>query len=286
MIERVEEQVVATDGTKIVGRFFQPQGEATGAILIVSAMGAPQSYYEPFAVWLARQGFLVATFDYRGTWLSRTGTLRGFQADLFDWARLDCGAMVEALSARLPGKPFYWIGHSLGGQILPFVPGRERIAKAVTIAAGSGYWLENAAPTKRRAWWLWFFVVPPVLALFGYFPGRRLRKVGDLPKGVMAQWRRWCLNREYAVGAEGEAVRQEYADVRTPIVVLSFTDDEMMSARNTESLHGFYRNAPRTMKRLAPADVGVRRIGHFGFFRPTFEDSLWRRHLLPELQPS
>ena len=121
----------------------------------------------------------------------------------------------------------------------------------MTIASGSGYWLENSPPTLRRAWWLWFFAVPLALPLFGYFPGKKLRKVGDLPKGVMAQWRRWCLNREYAVGAEGEEARQAYAEVRTPMVSLSFADDEMMSLRNTESLHSFYRNAPKTMKRLA-----------------------------------
>jgi len=59
-----------------------------------------------------------------------------------------------------------------------------------------------------------------------------------------------------------------------------------MSARNTESIHGFYVNAPRTMKRLGAADIGARRIGHFGFFRAAFEQSLWRAHLLPELTPA
>jgi predicted alpha/beta hydrolase len=37
------------------------------------------------------------------------------------------------------------------------------------------------------------------------------------------------------------------------------------------------------MKRIAPGDIGERRIGHFGFFRPRFERSLWQAHLLPEL---
>lgn len=46
-------------------------------------------------------------------------------------------------------------------------------------------------------------------------------------------------------------------------------DGQMMSLRNTESIHGFYS--------------GARRIGHFGFFRSAFESSLWRQHLLPEL---
>jgi predicted alpha/beta hydrolase len=282
VIGPVNQEIATADGHGIMCRFFPLRGEATGAVLIAPAMGAPQDYYAPFATWLATQGFLAATFDYRGTGLSRPRRLRGFKADLFDWARLDCGAMVEAISKRAPGKPLYWIGHSLGGQILPFVSNRDRISKFVTIATGSGYWRENSPPLKRRVWWLWYVVAPLAVSLFGYFPGKRLRKVGDLPKGVMEQWRRWCLNPEYAVGVE-EGVRAEYAAVRTPIVSISFSDDEFMSARNTESIHGFYANAPRTMKRITPQDIGARRIGHFGFFRPEHESSLWQAYLLPEL---
>ena len=58
-------------------------------MLIVPAMGCGQDYYRPFASWLATQGFTVATFDYRGTGLSRPQALRGFKADIFDWARLE-----------------------------------------------------------------------------------------------------------------------------------------------------------------------------------------------------
>ncbi len=283
MIELEDREIVTADGTGIHARFYSPGGNETGAVLLVPAMGVQQDYYAPLARWLARQGFLAATFDYRGVGRSRTGSLAGFEADIFDWARLDCAAMVDALAARAPGRSLTWIGHSLGGQILPFVPNHDKLAKAVTVATGSGYWLENAPGLKRRAWWLWFVLVPLSLRLFGYFAGKRLRKVGDLPKGVMAQWRRWCMDREYAVGAEGGTVREQYAAVRTPIVSLSFVDDEYMSARNTESIHGFYVNARRTMKRIAPQDVGLSRIGHFGFFRAAFEEPLWKGLLLPEL---
>jgi predicted alpha/beta hydrolase len=275
----VHRLVETPDGQRIAARFFAPAGKSKGAVLIAPAMGVSQDYYQPFASWLAAQGFSVATFDYRGTGLSRSGALRGFRADIFDWARLDCAAMIDALHER----PLYWIGHSLGGQILPLVPNQNRISKVLTIATGSGYWRDNSPQIRPMAWWLWFVLTPPMLALFGYFPGKALRKVGDLPEGVMRQWRRWCLDPEYAVGAEGPEVRAAYAAVRTPIVSISFADDEMMSARNTESIHGFYSGAPRTMKRIAPRDIGAERIGHFGFFRAAFEPTLWRRHLLPEL---
>jgi len=279
-------KVRTADGVEIDASFFESKTKPRGAVLIAPAMSVAQAYYRPFCEWLASEGYACAVFDYRGTGLSREAayrrSLRGYNADILDWAGLDCAAMIDALAERAPGVPLTWVGHSLGGQILGFLPNRERIAKAITVATGSGYWLENAPALRYRVWWLWYFVAPLALALYGYFPGARLRKVGDLPKGVFEQWRRWCLHPEYAVG-DGEHVRAQFAAVRTPIVSLSFTDDELMSKRNTESIHGFYTNAPRTMKRFAPAQIGARRIGHFGFFRAAFEQPLWRAHLLPEL---
>ena len=108
--------------------------------------------------------------------------------------------------------------------------------------------------------------------------------VGDVPRGVMAQWRRWCLDPGYAAGAEGEAARAAYAAVTAPIVSLSFTDDEFMSRENIASLHGFYTGAPRVMTRLAPGEIGVPRVGHFGFFRPRSRETLWEPYLLPALE--
>ncbi len=275
--------VIAANGCTVQATFFHPTCNPKAAVLIVPGMGVSQSFYAPFSVWLATQGFLVATFDYVGTGISDNGDIRKLDLDIIDWARFDCNAMIGALSLANPDKPLYWIGHSLGGQILGFVPDRSRIAKAVTIATGSGYWVENTPNIKWKVWWLWYVMAPLATHILGYFPGKRLRKVGDLPRGVMNQWRRWCLNPDYAVGVEGAAARAEFAAVTIPITSLSFADDEFMSARNTTSLHGFYENAPRTMKRISPQDIGAKRIGHSGFFKARFEDSLWRGHLLPEL---
>ena len=280
-------EVEVARGQRVAARLFRPAGACRGAVLFVPAMGVAQAFYAPLAKWLAGEGFLALTFDYRGMGLSRPPahrrSLRGYEVGLLDWAREDCAVMVELALAETPGKELFWLGHSLGGQILPFVPNREAVARIITVASGSGYWLETSPRLRRFAGLLWYGVVPASMALFGYFPGKRLRMVGDLPHGVMAQWRRWCLHPEYAVGVEGELARRLYEGVTQPIVSFSFTDDDFMSARNTESLHAFYAGAPRTMKRFAPADLGLRRVGHFGFFRPEVAESIWRPHLLPEL---
>lgn len=283
MIAAIEADVVAADGYAVAARFFSPAMPMRGAVLLAPALGVPQRFYAPLAEWLASEGFLVATFDYRGIGRSRRHSLRKLRADLLDWARLDCRAVLEELVARANGAPLTWVGHSLGGQILPFVPGVERLlAGVITIGTGSGYWRENALPLRRYVWLLWYVLMPAATWLCGYFPGKRLRMVGDLPKGVALQWRRWCLHPDYAVGAEKDA-RHRFAAVRAPVTAVSFTDDEFMSEQNTASLHAFYVNARVTRKRLAPREVGLRRIGHFGFFREAHRDVLWRLHLLPLL---
>lgn len=271
----------ASDGFELKGHVYGDPATARAGLLIAPAMGVEQRYYADFAQWMAAQGWLVLSFDYRGMGASRPaemrGSLKGLEADIRLWAERDASAALDELDRRLGGaeRPIHWLGHSLGGQILGLLPNRERVSRAITVGSGSGYWRENAAGLRRYVWWLWYVIVPLSLPLFGYFPGRRLRKVGDLPRGVMAQWRRWCLDRDYMMGEGGAALRAQYAALRTPMLSLAFTDDEFMSRRNTESLHGFYAGAQPELRRIAPADVGVRRIGHFGFFRKHFEASLW-----------
>jgi predicted alpha/beta hydrolase len=243
-------------------------------------MGVAQKFYARFAEWLATQGYLAITFDYRGVGLSAPRSLRGFHINIVDWARQDCAAIIDFAKARLPGAPLYWVGHSLGGQLLGLIPNRHHIDRVITVATGSGYWRDMVWRTRGVVWWLWFVVVPVSLRLLGYFPGKRLRKVGNLPSGVMAQWRRWCLSPEYLASVEGEEVRAAYAAVRTPMLSLSFTDDEMMSDRSIHILHGLYVSAPVEYRRIAPSDIGARHIGHFGFFRPQFERTLWQ--LVPQ----
>lgn len=280
MLDPAQDSITLPDGTSLVFRHFSVTDSPRAAVIIPSAMGVAQKFYTQFAQWLANQGYHVTTFDYRGIGFSAPHTLRGFPVNIVDWARQDCAAVIDRVRSDVPNVPLHWIGHSLGGQLIGLIPNRDRIDRVVTVATGTGYWLENTWRTKSMVWWLWFFLVPLALRTAGYFPGKRLRKVGDLPFGVMQQWRRWCLNREYVVGAEGEGVRADYASVRTPMLSLSFTDDEMMSAKGIKSLHGLYSNAPVEYRRIAPREIGVRHIGHFGFFRPQFEQTLWP--LVPE----
>ena len=169
------------------------------------------------------------------------------------------------------------LGHSLGAQLPGLLKKPEQVAGLLSVAAGSGYWRDNAPQLKRIVPYFWWVLVPLATRLCGYFPGRTLKKVGDLPAGVILQWRRWCLDPAYSVGAEGPAVAQSYGAVRFPVLALSMADDELMTLRGTHNLVNLYANTERRVESITPADLQVRRIGHFGFFRDQFRQSLWPR---------
>jgi len=268
-------QLQTKDGFRLAARVYETRGLVHGVALVVPAMAIKQNFYADFANWLAAQGLETITFDFRGIGDSAPPSLRGFEADILTWARQDAAAVLAFARQRAAGRPLLWVGHSLGGQILAMTPGNELLDAAVTIACGSGYWRENAYPLRRWSWWLWHVIVPVATTICGYFPGKRLRMVGDLPRGVIEQWSRWCRNPDYAAGAEGESMRAAYRAPTLPMLSISFTDDEYMSERNIASLHGFYENAQRTMRRLAPDAAGQTHIGHFGYFRRDIGSRLW-----------
>lgn len=274
------EFITVADGAQIALRTYTPDGPDHGSVVIGGAMGARQDYYAPFAQWLCSQGWRVTTFDYRGSGDSLPATpgggLRGFKADLFDWTR-DYEAAIDHAHAALPGRPLYLLGHSLGAQLPGLLGNQHKVNGLLSVAAGSGYWRENAPQLKRVVPYFWFVLVPLATRLFGYFPGKKLKKVGDLPAGVVLQWRRWCLNPQYSVGAEGESARQGYANVRFPVLALSITDDELMTLEGTESLFSWYENAAVDVQRISPGDLAVPRLGHFGPFRREHESLLWPR---------
>jgi predicted alpha/beta hydrolase len=264
------------EGASVALCVFEPEGTARASVVIGGAMGVRQDYYASFAQWLAQQGFRVTTFDYRGHGDSLVGPMREVRADLFDWAR-DYEAVIAAARAALPGQPLYLLGHSLGAQLPGLLRNPGQVDGLLSVAAGSGYWRDNAPRLKRMVPYFWWVLVPLATRLYGYFPGRKLRKVGDLPAGVILQWRRWCLNPTYSVGAEGPEVAQRYGAVRFPVLALSMSDDELMTLRGTQALVNLYSNAPTRVERIAPQDVKALRIGHFGFFREQFRQSLWPR---------
>ena len=261
----------------MIARRFPAEGTPWAVLVIAGAMGVRQDFYEPLARFFAANGIHTLTFDYRGMGFSRHGSMREFNTDVSEWAERDLNGMLFEAQAMASRLPLFYLGHSLGGQLLGVLPDVGRVRAALTVTAGSGYYrMNDRMPLRVRL--LWFAAIPALTPLFGYFPGKSLRIVGDLPRGVAWQWRRWCLHPEYLL-AEGDRYRDAFKRVTIPIRGYSFEDDPMITRPAIDHLHSFYGAAQVERRHLVPRDVGVDRIGHFGYFSGAHRDTLWRESL-------
>jgi predicted alpha/beta hydrolase len=243
-------------------------------------MGVDAAYYAPFCAWLAAQGVCVLSFDYRGMGASRpSGSLRAVHADLDSWV-LDQDAALLHLADRHPGLPLLVLGNSLGAQLAGGLPSRSRIRGLLALSMGSGY-IGHLQPAFRWRAWLFLRVIGPLaVALFGYFPGKRMGVVGDLPRGALLQWRRWCLSPEYLLSSEGRHAL--YQGAGFPVISLYAADDEMLEEEGARLMFVAHGN-PRHFEVLTPAEG--QRIGHLGVFKSRHQPTLWPRllHHLKEL---
>ena len=264
--------LAARDGYRLGATLYGRRADGGRAVLVLPATGVPQEYYARFAEFLAARGFAVLTFDYRGIGRSRTGDIRKLDARMRDWALLDVAAAFDFLQ-RISADVSV-VGHSFGGQVLGLLPEPERVRTALIVGSQSGYWKHWSLLGRAWMWPTTHVALPLVSRLHGYFPAARLGFGEDLPAGVAIEWARWCRNPRYLVGDLG--VEAAYARFAAPLRAYAISDDAFAPVRAVRALLDLYPSSKGEVVEIRPRDIGVRSIGHFGFFRERFRDSLWR----------
>jgi predicted alpha/beta hydrolase len=274
----------ATDGYLLGATLFLPRGAKRHAVLINSGTALPRKVYQGFAGYLARRGCAVLTYDYRGIGGSRQKalvgynqpkSLVGFKATMADWAALDVTAAVAWMRERYRNLPLNYVGHSFGGQALGLLANNAEVSRALLIAAQAAYWKLMASPERYRVYVFMNYIGTPLTRLLGYAPG--WAGLGeDLPKGVYQQWTNWVMNKHYLFDDPKLISLKNFPNYRGAMRALCFSDDPWATRPTVEMLcTGFTGTRPEILT-VTPADAGVARIGHLGFFRPEQRDTLWR----------
>jgi predicted alpha/beta hydrolase len=266
--------LTALDGRPLGATRFEPRGRALGTLVIHGATATPARYYRAFASSLAEEGVRVLTYDYRGIARSRPSSLRGDTATMTEWALLDARAAHRYVAEQYPDEPFAVLGHSFGGQLVGLIDEPRDASCALFVGVQLGYYGNWPALQRARLAAIWKVVVPAFTSTIGYLPGR----VGvgeDLPRGVAEEWARWCTSPDYLVSEHPDAIAR-FARFHPPLAFYSFTDDDFAPERTVGAL--LDRLPPRGIdhRRIDPKNLGKGPIGHFGFFRPKFRESLWR----------
>jgi predicted alpha/beta hydrolase len=276
-IEVSEFKLPATDRFELAATLYRATALPAGApaVLINSATGVKRGYYDKFARFLAENGFVTLAFDYRGIGGSRPPKLRGFDARMVDWGEKDSAAAIDWLHTTHRPRRLLLVGHSAGGQLFGLTPNNRRVDAMLAVGAQSGYWAKWSGSRKLFMWFLWYALMPGMTRLFSYFPSRKLGLSEDLPAGVARQWAHWGRNPNYIVDDNGEPLREHFAGYTGPIRSYSFSDDADAPRAAVEDLIGCYTAAAIEWNHRTPEELGVQKIGHFGFFREQLRETLW-----------
>ncbi|HVL48288.1 MAG TPA: alpha/beta fold hydrolase [Candidatus Thermoplasmatota archaeon] len=274
VVER-DEPIACEDGFTIAATRFEPPANAPPrpAVVVDAATAVKRSHYRAFARHLAARGFPVLTFDYRGIGGSRPASLRGFPATMRDWAERDIPAAIRAHRAAHPGRPLAVVGHSAGGWLLGLSPAAREVDAAVLVASQSGWWGHWPRPARWKYALVWHAVLPALVAAFGRAPG--WAGLGtDLPAGVAREWAAWCRDPAF-VGREPAERREGFRNLAAPVLAYGFEDDDYAPPASVDALLAMFERAEVERRSIAPADLGLEAIGHFGFFRETVGGALW-----------
>jgi predicted alpha/beta hydrolase len=169
-----------------------PDGPAKASFALMPALGIPAGYYHEFLERIADHGIAAAVCELPGSGESPARRPESRVHWSYDeLVRVQAEGLFRWCAELVPGAPFFWGGHSLGGQVAALHTGyrNECVRGLALLASGSPHhaaWGGFAGLQIRVAG-----MVAESLALtLGYLPGDRLGFGGRESKRLISDWHR------------------------------------------------------------------------------------------------
>ena len=216
------------DGTKLHGWKLFAQGEVKGSMLFFHGNGDNVSTQLPATYWLAKAGYDVYVFDYRGY-----GQSEGSVG--LDETILDMESMIAYSVDQLPeDERLIVMGHSLGGAMSIYAVAHSRhkdhLKTLITVEAFSDYH-DIAQEAMSKSWLFWLFQWPLSFTIDNSY--RPLDVIADISP--------------------------------VPVLIMHSEEDQMIDIRHAEKLYAAAKE-PKAFKRIVSghnnifADHGNRRV--------------------------
>ncbi|GAB2810844.1 alpha/beta hydrolase family protein [Ferruginibacter profundus] len=243
-------------------------------VIIASAAGVLQSFYQKLAQYFQSNGISVITFDYSGVGKSLHGHIKKVNSSLLNWGSSDLEAVIKYTIETFPRHKIILLGHSIGGQLIGLAPSSVLADKIILIAAQSGYWKFWKGVSKIKMWANWYLLVPALTKAFGYLPSKKISRMESLPKNVALEWATWCRSSDYLFA--GFSYNKLYFDrIKCKLTSISIDDDFLAPKKSVEWLTAKFANANIKSLHFFPEVFNVLKIGHFSLFTEKFKDSIW-----------
>jgi predicted alpha/beta hydrolase len=269
-------RIVADDGYVISALVLIADSKVCGSVILSSATSIKKEYYLKFAEQLASQGFNVIIFDYRGIGESAPPTFKRSGILMHEWGTKDMNAIHDYVISEFGTTNIIWVGHSVGAQLVGFLKKPQYIEKVISVNAALGYWGYFPFPMNCVVWVLWYAIYPLMMTIYGYGTMRKIGWGEDLPPLVLAEWRKWCTNRNYYAPLLKKQLKSDtFSEFRRPITFMYTSDDYIANDRTVPLMAQFFPNSPSEVIKINVTEYTKDKVGHAGIFRKKFEDSLW-----------
>ena len=277
MIKALDLYIKTPLGHQLGLTIFKPKISNHKSIIISSATGVLQHYYFKFSTYFSELGYTVYTFDYSGIGKSNLSTahLKQNKIDLKAWGENDQASVIAYVKSENPKHKTILITHSIGGQLLAFNKSNAQIDAIITVASQSGYWKHWKGFDRFKMYIFWHVLIPTLTPIFGYFPAKKIGLFENLPKEMAHQWQRWGKQKDYML-SEFDFENLQFKNYKNSLLALSFPNDEFASKSSVDWLASQFVTARVDRRHIIPEELGLPHIGHFGFFRSQFKDSLWQ----------
>lgn len=277
-----EELIVCADGYQLAARSFSPSPELDhGTIVVIApATGAKASYYWRYGAYLASAGFRAVVADYRGIGRSAPQgsprALRDLPVRWHHWGTLDLDAVIGWAQQRAgTGGRLVVVGHSFGGLAACLAPRAAAVSRLLMVGSQHAHWPDYAPNQRLRMLWRWHVVMPALTAVLGYFPGRRLGWLEDLPRGVAFDWAHGHRDFGRTIGQADRDVLERCARLTFDLLAVAAADDPFATQAAMDRTLSYLPAAKKQRCLIDPAAVGTDQIGHLGLFHDRFRDTLW-----------
>ena len=264
--------IKCSDGYTLSANLHEPSNPK-GIIIIAGAIGVKQGYYSRFADFFYESNYTAVTFDYRGTGKSNDNACSNLE--LSDWGAKDIEAVILFFKSK--GLPLFFVGHSIGGQVLGLAPSSTELEGSILIAASAPYWKRWDFPENLKVFTTSKILFPLISSITKNFPAKKLGLGNqNIPSPLIKTWAQWMSRPDYLFDKSFQLNTEQYKGISHPMYFIGFNDDDLAPEINIKKLMEFYPNSQNSLKIITPESAKTARIGHTGFFHEKFKSNLWQ----------